>query len=688
MKKSLTRVLPSLRKGYDWKYCSIGGVTRVSIETGEDIAHLHELDGKLWTVLSCPVKGLEFDERTLSLMDTDADGKIRMHEVVEASQWLCRVLTRPSLLLDGKSELQLADINVENDDGHALRDMAQHVLERLGQSRLTISIDDLDAYRKVVDEQIKADAESQPAAALELPYGDHSDALLEVVSKLQKKIDDYFLRCRMIRYEAKSADVLDLSIEKLGSISQNNLASCTDELAAFPISQPNANMQLPLDKGVNPIWQADVDELRRLMALVEGSEPTTLDEKSWIALRDNVQAYGTAKAEAGQQRQKELEEALAEELNITRPIEKLLFLYRDFFRLLHNYVLMSDFYHPDYDAMFQAGKLYIDQRCCELCLRVDDIDKHSSMSGLSGMFMVYCTCTSKVKNETMTIVAVVTDGDINDLRVGKNAVFYDRSGLDWDATIVKIIDNPISIRQAFWSPYRKFGNWVTEKITKSASEKENKQFDEMTSKADEAVSNVTTTAEQDAAERAKQEKNKPQMFDIAKFAGIFAAIGLAFGAIGGALASLGGFVSAKWYNVILLVAFVVLVVSGPSMLLAWLKLRRRNLGPVLNANGWAVNARIIVNVRFGATLTAIARYPKLVLDDPYASKKTPTWRKWMWTVLILLVLIFGILWLNKCFPWQKSANPEQTELNEVPLEEPAVSDVADSTPETAEVVME
>ena len=48
--------------GYDWKFSSVGGVTRVNIESGEDIAHLGELDQKLWTVLSCPVKGLEFDE--------------------------------------------------------------------------------------------------------------------------------------------------------------------------------------------------------------------------------------------------------------------------------------------------------------------------------------------------------------------------------------------------------------------------------------------------------------------------------------------------------------------------------------------------------------------------------------------------------------------------------------------------
>lgn len=61
---------------YDWQYCSLGGAIRVKIASGEDIAHLGELDQKLWTVLSCPVDGLEFDRQTLDLIDTEHDGKI------------------------------------------------------------------------------------------------------------------------------------------------------------------------------------------------------------------------------------------------------------------------------------------------------------------------------------------------------------------------------------------------------------------------------------------------------------------------------------------------------------------------------------------------------------------------------------------------------------------------------------
>ena len=81
------------------------------------------------------------------------------------------------------------------------------------------------------------------------------------------------------------------------------------------------------------------------------------------------------------------------------------------------------------------------------------------------------------------------------------------------------------------------------------------------------------------------------------------------------------------------------------MFLAWLKLRRRNLGPVLNANGWAINAQVRVNTGFGATLTTLAKYPLVKLPDPYADKKMPFWKKCLITLAVLAV-IFCILYFT------------------------------------------
>ena len=65
---------------HKWSFYRAGGVDQVRIQSGADILHLDQLDKQLWVALSCPVKGLEIDERTLQLLDTDNDAHVRPPE--------------------------------------------------------------------------------------------------------------------------------------------------------------------------------------------------------------------------------------------------------------------------------------------------------------------------------------------------------------------------------------------------------------------------------------------------------------------------------------------------------------------------------------------------------------------------------------------------------------------------------
>ncbi len=333
---------------------------------------------------------------------------------------------------------------------------------------------------------------------------------------------------------------------------------------------------------------------------------------------------------------------------VYQPLRRLLLLHRDFYRLLRNFVTFEDFYDRNAaPAIFQVGRLIIDQRECTLCMRVSDMAKQDLQAGQSGMYLIYCDCESKKMGKKMQIVAAMTVGDIRNLRVGKNALFYDNEGNDWDAVVTKIIDNPISISQAFWSPYRKFGNWVTDLINKSAAEKDTKAFSDFTNKIQEDTAKTPTA----------EEKSKPQAFDIAKFAGIFAAIGMAVGYIGAFFTSvIGGFAALKWWQDICAVLGLLLVISGPAMIMAWIKLRKRNLAPILNANGWAVNADAIVSVVFGNTLTQQAQFPLLKLIDPKAAKGLATWKKWVISLSAIVVVLLG-LWLSNLLAWCKLESP-------------------------------
>ena len=656
------------KDSYEWKFSTVGGVTRVNIETGADVAHLNELDQKLWTVLSCPVSGLEFDEKTLRLMDSNNDGRIRVGEVVAASQWLTKVLKDMNYLLEGKDCIDFSQVQADSDEGKEVLESAKLILKQLGAEKESISLADVAEYMAGYEEKCKAEYTAANPDPFEPPYGDKSDDAEAAVNALRAKVADWFMRCKLVQFDEEASGVLDVQVEKIASISANNLAASTAEIADYPLARPSKEALLPLNGGINPAWQGQFATLKALVLDVDFAGKESISEEEWNGVLAKVDAYTAWKA-AGETA---MNEAVAEQLKVhsaaIEPVEKLLRLCRDFFKLLRNFVVFKDFYNraPGTEAIFQAGVLFVDQRSCELCVKVSDMPKHLATAGKSGLYLLYCHCVSKVLGKEMDIAAAVTDGDVKDLHEGKNAIFYDRAGNDWDATITKIIDNPISIRQAFWSPYRKFGNWITEKITKNAQEKEAKQFENMTAKADETSTSLTAKPDDAAAAAAKADEKKAQVFDIAKFAGIFAAIGLALGAIGAALATLGGFIMDKWYNIILLVAAVVIFISGPSMLLAWLKLRKRNIGPLLNANGWAINSVVKINTTFGQTLTAMAKFPKVVGKDPLADKKMAWWKKCLiWLVVLAALFVVGFRLVEHRWVWE----PKPVEVEEVVADE-------------------
>lgn len=94
---------------------------------------------------------------------------------------------------------------------------------------------------------------------------------------------------------------------------------------------------------------------------------------------------------------------------------------------------------------------------------------------------------------------------------------------------------------------------------------------------------------------------------------------------------------------------VLILISGPSMILAYMKLRRRNIGPLLNAEGWAINGRLKINVPFGATLSHLATLPLgaiRLIKDPFAEKKRPWPLYLLLAALAVAVAAYFLGWLN------------------------------------------
>ncbi|MBQ4285951.1 MAG: phage holin family protein [Bacteroidales bacterium] len=678
------------QKGYKWVFSSVGGTVRVKISSGQDIAHLGELDRKLWTVLSCPVTGLEFDPKTLAMIDGNADGKIRVDEVISSAKWLTDAVSDPDMILKGESSFPLSAFS-ESETGKSLKASAAQILANLKLEKDEISIEDTADNEKIFaetkfngdgiitpasadDERLKAliteaaasvgsshdrsgaegvntdQIEAFYAACADyaawkdagtpdiFPFGDDTEAALAACEAVKAKVADFFMRCKLIRFDADAAGAVDVSVEKIGAISGGDL-SANEEIATYPLARPNAEGTLSLVEGLNPAWQGAIASLKALVF----PKKDRISEAEWTEALGKFAAYTAwkdakkgaeveglgldeVKAVLKEDRKAELldlvaqDKALEAEALAIEAVDKFLHLYRDFFRFLNNYVVLSDFYDKDQKAIFQAGRLYIDQRSTDLCVKV--AGPSPEISSLSGMYILYCACTSEKLGKSFNIAAVITDGDVDDLRVGKNAVFYDRDGNDYTAKVVAIVENPISVRQAFWTPYKKVARLINDKIDKNAAEKNEKSMAGFTSVADNATDGKTPAAP----------------FDIAKFAGIFAAISMGVGLVGAALAGIAASLKTiSWWQFLLIIAVIMLLISGPSMFIAWRKLRKRDVGPLLNANGWAINSKALVNIAFGATLTQLAKLPKLTAVDPKERKKRRRRRFIIWTVIILLL---------------------------------------------------
>ena len=684
---------------YEWQYCSLGGAIRVKIGSGEDIAHLGELDQKLWTVLSCPVEGLEFDKQTLEYLDTEKDGKIMVNEVVQAAQWITSVIKDKDSILNGDSVLKLDNIDTSTEAGKGLYNSARQILKNLGIDKDEISLADAsdskaifagtkfngdgvitalsstdDAQKQIITDIIAtvgsvedrsgekgvnaeliekfyascADWAAWKSGAPAVHYCERTAAAFDAYNALKDKMNDYFTRCRLVAFDTEVAKAVNVAVTDI-----NDIDNC-------PIAAPKAARTLDL-AAINPAWQKRFDALASLTGFSGKAEMTEADWRSvettfndyaaWLGAKKGaeVEPLGEVRINAiliaGEKEALlalvEKDKALAAESSSIDDVKKLMYYYRDFYRLLKNFVLFTDFYSraPGVRAMFELGQLYIDQRCCDLCIRVSDMGKHADMAALSGIFLIYFKATSKVLGKSMDAVAVMTDGDIFDLRPGKNGIFYDLQGNNWDAVITKVVDNPVSISQAFWAPYRKAWEFCVGIINKSAADKDAKINADLQAKVQTAA--ATTPGAADAAKSDKQ-----QAFDIAKFAGIFAALGMAMGYIGTFLTSIvTGIQSTPPLDLILIILGLMLVISGPSCFIAWTKLRKRNLGPILNANGWAINSKVLVNILFGGKLTTVAKYPKLKLADPY-DQKTPAWKIWLPTILIILAIAFLALYFT------------------------------------------
>jgi hypothetical protein len=685
---------------------------QAKLETGADLIALDQLDQKLWVALGCPVKGLELDEKTLALIDTDGDGRIGAPDVIAAVKWAASRLKDVGEILQGADALPLASVN-STTEGAVLGSSARRILASLGRGdAAAITVAEATDTARIFaanplngDGVIPPEATADPAvqaligeianclggtargsgavgitaAAIDQFFGDLSayvawieqsstreiavlgegtEAACNAIRAVRAKVEDFFMRCQLAAFDARSVGALNRGEADYTAIAATDLSIRAEAVRDFPLAHIGARQPLPLLEGVNPAWAAELAALQaKAVTPVFGAGKASLTAPEWAALNAKVAAYetwlgakvGSAVEKIGISRAKEIlggtgraalselverDRALEPEFKALCDVERLARYYRDLRTLLCNFVNFSDFYSRDRYAAFQAGTLYLDSRSTELCIRVDGT---SPLAAMSKAYITYCNCT-RADGATMVIAACFTQGSSDYLFVGRNGIFYDRNGVLWYATITSIVDNPISIREAFWSPYKKLVRFIEEQVAKRAAAADTASAGKLASASEKATG-------------AEAPKAPSTRFDLALITGI----GVAIGSIGTFLATVfAKFVELPGWQLPLIVLALILVISLPSMFIAALKLRQRTLGPILEGNGWAINGRVRITIPFGAALTRLAELPpgaRRSEEDPYGDGDEVLGRAAR--LLVAIIVLFAVaMWIR----WDHNRN--------------------------------
>jgi len=485
-----------------------------------------------------------------------------------------------------------------------------------------------------------------------LPADEKSGEAFSLFNDIRLRMDDYFRRCKLLAMAEAPAATKELETAFSAILSQT-VAPDSEALQALPVAFPHSDGILHLEGPLHPEYEKKV---RAFFALVDSPQGKSnkVTQAEWEAAAARFSAYGGwlsskplvnaealgAETLASMMESQDLVkiaaliEADKKMADVPLQLQRLravALLKRDFLRILKNFVNLDDFYlHRR--GIFQSGRLFLDSRELELCLDVTNAAAHAATAGLSSMYLIYCDLTKK-DGLKKSIMAAFTAGDADDIFVGRNGIFYDTENNDWDAVITKVVVQPISIREAFFSPYKWFVRTVEELAMKRAAAAEKESMDKMKDSAGAVV------ATKGGAPGGAGLPAAAKKIDV----GTVAAIGVALGSIGAMVTgSLGIFFGmGVWMPVGIL--GVILLISGPSMILAYMKLRRRNIGPLLNAEGWAVNGKLKINVPFGTTLSHLSTLPagsSRQLIDPFAEKKRP-WKFYIYGALLIAVLLIA-----------------------------------------------
>jgi len=473
-----------------------------------------------------------------------------------------------------------------------------------------------------------------------LPLGPETSGAYARLAAVRDEVDTYFDLCRLVALneglgratpEPTATTELFESSEKL-----------RDYMSRSPLAKPDGSETLRFADPLNPFYREAVLALRDEVAVpLLGGDPDrtqiTANEwrivtqafdpyREWQARKGGarVESLGTEKLEGYikgdlPQRLRALitqDVEAGKELSALEDLEKLVLMQRWFIDVCNNFVSFPDLYDPDRNAMFEAGRLVIDGRVFDFNMRVQDVKTHSKRAESAGIFLLYSEVTAGPKEESFHIVTPVTARQRGNLAIEKRGVLFDFSGKEWDTRVVKVVENPISLSEAIAAPFKKITKLLSTAIDKISASAE-KQLETGLTKSTTAVEKsvvqgmqAPTTTVPTPAPAAVAPASAPAAGGMSGARDVVLTGSLALAALGSSFAFIGSTLAdLKSAQVLTIFCVGLAVVLIPVVIIAAIKLHRRNLSGILEASGWAINARMRLSTRLARRLAPAPLHP-------------------------------------------------------------------------------
>jgi hypothetical protein len=115
------------------------------------------------------------------------------------------------------------------------------------------------------------------------------------------------------------------------------------------------------------------------------------------------------------------------------------------------------------------GKLVMDGRHFTLVVKVKNPAEHKRIIKSSNICVIYLEITRTAEDKKIVkeqLAAAVTDGTMRSLFIGKHGVFFDSDGVIYDAVIRDMVEQPVSIGEAFKAPFFQFADFLSKQTEK------------------------------------------------------------------------------------------------------------------------------------------------------------------------------------------------------------------------------